>query len=66
MSDNKKLTGKADDIQIDIHDPNEVAYIQRKHGYTAGNIAVAMHVTGSTFRKKVIGWLDKNWKRISK
>ncbi len=65
MPDNKKLTGRQDDAQIDIHDRNEVAYIKRQHGYTEGNLQVAMHVTGSTFRKKVIAWLDKNWKRIS-
>lgn len=66
MADNKKFIGWQDDIQIDINDRHEVAYVKRQHGYTKGNILVAMHVTKSTFRKKVIGWLDKNWPRISK
>lgn len=66
MADNKRLVGKDDDIRIDIHDVNETAYIRRKHGYTPGNIAVAMHVTKSVIRSKVIAWLDKHWKRIRK
>lgn len=66
MGDNKSLKGRQDDAQIDINDPNEVGYIKHKHGYTPGNIAVAMHVTKSTFRKNVIAWLNKNWPRISK
>lgn len=64
--DNKSKQGWHDDIQIDIHSSYEMTYIRRKHGYTPGNIAVAMHMTKSTFRKKVIGWLDKNWSRISR
>ena len=66
MSDNKLLRGPADRRQINIHESYEMAYIKRIYGYTAGNLAVAMHVTKSTFRKVVIGWLDANWKRISR
>jgi hypothetical protein len=66
MADNKKLKGWQDDVKIDPHDANELAYIKRKHGYTAGNVVVAIHVTGSHSRKVVITWLKNNWSRIKR
>lgn len=66
MADNKKLKGYQDDAKIDPKDANELAYIKRKHGYTAGAVVVAIHVTGSNGRKIVIDWLKKNWSRIQR
>ncbi len=64
MADNKKLQDLRDDTKIDLWDRNEVAYVTRRWGFTAGNIAVAMHVTKSVTRAKVIGWLVTNWPKI--
>lgn len=66
MSDNKLLKGKQDDIRINLHESYELQYIKRKHGYTTGAVLVAMHVTKSIMRSKVIAWLDANWSRIMK
>jgi len=30
MADNKSNTGKADDIRVDVNDPNEVEYLHRQ------------------------------------
>lgn len=65
MSDDKSKKDYRDDSRIDVNDRNEVDYVTRKHGYTEGNIQVAIHATKSTSRKKIIDWLDRNWKRIS-
>lgn len=31
MSDDKKNTGKQDDIRVDSNDPSEVEYLHRRH-----------------------------------
>jgi hypothetical protein len=31
MSDNKKNTGKQDDIRVDANDPSEVEYLHQQH-----------------------------------
>lgn len=64
MSDNKLKKGYQDDAKIDPYDANELAYIKRRQGWTAGNIHVAIHVTGSHSRKVVLTWLKDNWPRI--
>lgn len=64
MADNTKLKDLRDDRKINIHQKHEVAYVTRRWGFTAGNIAVAMHVTKSVTRRIVIGWLIENWPRI--
>lgn len=66
MSDNKLKKGWQDDVKIDPYDPNELAYIKRKQGWTAGNIQVAIHETKSHSRKIVLAWLKENWPRISR
>lgn len=58
MSDNKKNTGKQDDIRVDSNDPSEVEYVHRKYpNKTHQEIKEAIKKYGP-MRKNIERYLD--------
>ena len=59
MADNKTNTGKADDMRVDINDPNEVEYLHRQYpGKTHEQVKEAIRKAGP-MRSDIEAELDK-------
>lgn len=59
MADNKQITGKADRIRINFHEPYEVKYWTHKWHITTQQLHGAHKATGSVMVKKIETYLKE-------
>lgn len=58
MSDDKTKKSKADDIRVDINDPNEVEYLHRQFPKKEHSEIVDAIKAAGPYREKIIRYLE--------
>jgi len=60
--DNKKKQDGRDDSKVDLNDANEVAYAAKQAGVTSGEYKELAKASGSSDRKTIASYIQKNKK----
>ena len=60
MADDKKNTGRQDDIRVDLNDPSEVEYLHTKFPKKSHEEIVQAIKSAGPMREKIIQYLEGN------